>query len=566
MAGPSPSIPIPPQHESVLPFAARAGTPARDLPQRSPLREGRRTPAEREPGSCQTFSYAPSRAPSELIVDFEVPGRARSQSFADYRGEQDRDEREELMRGAVRPDGIFSFRPARVQDVELIQDYYQVRERTGSDPPFVVAFVNSRSGTTAVSRAIKHQLECLLARTYRDSTGCEANLRGEIVELADVDRPPKDQISRIKAAHPGRGLRFLVCGGDGTVTWILQEIEACRAEGLFDSSEGDPPIGIVPAGTGNDLARSLGWGPRLKCVGDLVGYVQWTLEGCPVKLDQWKVRRVYEPRGAQQAQIGSVVVTVKAPGGQVALRALVVAFRGNEVPADWMASVGAARNQLDFAEIGLDAHSGWAALVSDPALHEALHDELRKAIAEEDAKCVSCALTGPRQGFRCCGAHGSAPSPGAAHNLRARFCRWPVPVGQAQTGHSHAQTLVDRTPEITHGLGRGHALVQHIMPDLSCKRRRTTSTTSSSAATPWERRSPKWRTSGTSRRRTPASRRGSRASRPRRSHGGAGEKTCKCTCGSSNAALALTRDALADTYFQPAGTARTFAASPWAPR
>lgn len=48
-------------------------------------------------------------------------------------------------------------------------------------------------------------------------------------------------------------LRVLVCGGDGTVGWVLSTLDSMKWPSY-------PPIGIVPLGTGNDLSNTLGWG------------------------------------------------------------------------------------------------------------------------------------------------------------------------------------------------------------------------------------------------------------------------------------------------------------------
>lgn len=95
--------------------------------------------------------------------------------------------------------------------------------------------------------------------------------------------------------------RVLVCGGDGTVAWVLDAIE--RFE--FESP---PPVAILPLGTGNDLARVLQWGGGLSNAlgkGGIGGLLHDIDHSAVTMLDRWSVT-INENVGGQLQNVKKV--------------------------------------------------------------------------------------------------------------------------------------------------------------------------------------------------------------------------------------------------------------------
>lgn len=84
--------------------------------------------------------------------------------------------------------------------------------------------------------------------------------------------------------------RVLVCGGDGTVAWVLDAIES-------HNFESPPPVAILPLGTGNDLSRVLKWGGGFSTVegqGGVSTLLYDINHAAVTMLDRWKVNIIEE--------------------------------------------------------------------------------------------------------------------------------------------------------------------------------------------------------------------------------------------------------------------------------
>jgi diacylglycerol kinase (ATP) len=76
----------------------------------------------------------------------------------------------------------------------------------------------------------------------------------QVYDLKAKHADPSKVLLKFQCFLPN--LRVLVCGGDGTVSWILSVIDKLRIEKAYQR----PPVAVLPLGTGNDLSRCFGWG------------------------------------------------------------------------------------------------------------------------------------------------------------------------------------------------------------------------------------------------------------------------------------------------------------------
>ncbi|XP_030830209.1 diacylglycerol kinase theta isoform X5 [Strongylocentrotus purpuratus] len=170
-----------------------------------------------------------------------------------------------------------------------IKAFYVLKDQSYDDRPLTVLFIPEIH-----SEALSEDAIPLLVFVNIKSGGCQG---AEVMDCFKKMLNPL-QVFDLDQGGPLPGLhvyshlkeyRILICGGDGTVGWVLQCLDDIGQESVCSS----PAIAILPLGTGNDLARVLKWGGGYQQGEDLFAMLNCVLEAEEVKLDRWTV--IFEP-------------------------------------------------------------------------------------------------------------------------------------------------------------------------------------------------------------------------------------------------------------------------------
>ncbi|KAL0921057.1 hypothetical protein M5K25_008088 [Dendrobium thyrsiflorum] len=143
---------------------------------------------------------------------------------------------------------------------------YEVINLPQDSRPLLV-FINARSGAQ-YGHSLRRRLNMLLNPA-------------QIFELSSSQGPEVG----LQMFRNVQYFKILVCGGDGTVAWVLDSIQK-------ENFESPPPVAILPLGTGNDLSRVLRWGGGLSSVegqGGLRPHLNDIDHAAVTMLDRWSV-------------------------------------------------------------------------------------------------------------------------------------------------------------------------------------------------------------------------------------------------------------------------------------
>uniref|UniRef100_A0A8C4ZLB0 Diacylglycerol kinase n=1 Tax=Gadus morhua TaxID=8049 RepID=A0A8C4ZLB0_GADMO len=150
------------------------------------------------------------------------------------------------------------------------EDYSKLGSSCGRGWTPVLVLANTRSGNNMGDDLLK-QFRILL----------------NPVQVFDLSKLAPSKALQLCTLLPPGSVRVLVCGGDGTVGWVLDAIDAMKLKGQDPFI---PQVTILPLGTGNDLSNTLGWGSGYAGEIAVEQVLRNILDAEVVKMDRWKVQ------------------------------------------------------------------------------------------------------------------------------------------------------------------------------------------------------------------------------------------------------------------------------------
>uniref|UniRef100_T1P7J7 Diacylglycerol kinase n=1 Tax=Musca domestica TaxID=7370 RepID=T1P7J7_MUSDO len=174
---------------------------------------------------CKMGNYAPIIVPPSWIVKLPTKGNFKSSIRVNNKGQpnaKDKKTRAASKRGK--------------KDEKKEQRAFIVKPIPSTEVIPVIVYINPKSGGNQGVKLLGKFQHILNPRQVFDLT----------------QGGPKFGLELFRKAP---NLRILACGGDGTVGWVLSVLDQ-----LNPPIQPPPAVGVLPLGTGTDLARALGWG------------------------------------------------------------------------------------------------------------------------------------------------------------------------------------------------------------------------------------------------------------------------------------------------------------------
>ncbi|XP_046854809.1 diacylglycerol kinase epsilon-like isoform X2 [Xenia sp. Carnegie-2017] len=103
------------------------------------------------------------------------------------------------------------------------------------------------------------------------------------VQVVDLLEAPPESALDFCRLLPSHRCRILICGGDGTVGWVLGALDCANIKIA-------PHVAVLPLGTGNDLARVLGWGSGYTGEEEIAEILESVENAFATPLDRWQIR------------------------------------------------------------------------------------------------------------------------------------------------------------------------------------------------------------------------------------------------------------------------------------